>query len=208
VLLLQAFPRGSPLTPDISRGILKFASDERMVKLQEELYGDASCPDKDDSQTSSSLTLHSFRGLFIITGASSMLALILHIVITLCNHRHDFSNDNVQSSWRTWFAILLKIFHEGDGPSITPDKDETAMTNVGSTIESPQSIPNHVIENLDLDSDAGSTTEGEGTPGREVSVQDTEPMSFAYMHSGSGHNAVASLSRSGSSIRRRQISIE
>uniref|UniRef100_A0ACD5YFI8 Uncharacterized protein n=1 Tax=Avena sativa TaxID=4498 RepID=A0ACD5YFI8_AVESA len=203
-----AFPRGSPLTPDISRGILKFASEERMAKLEEELYGDTPCPDKDDSQTSSSLTLHSFRGLFIITGASSMLALILHIVITLYNHRHDFSSDDGQSSWRRWLTILSKIFHEGDGPSNTPDKDETAMANVGSIIESPQSMPNHIIENLDLDTDTGSTLEGEGTPGREVSIQDAEPMTFAYMHSGSGRSRVASLSRSGSSIRRRQTSME
>uniref|UniRef100_A0ACD5Y1N4 Uncharacterized protein n=1 Tax=Avena sativa TaxID=4498 RepID=A0ACD5Y1N4_AVESA len=203
-----AFPRGSPLTPDISRGILKFASEERMAKLQEGLYGNTPCPDKDDSQTSSSLTLHSFRGLFIITGASSMMALILHIVITLYNHRHDFSSDDSHSSWRRWLATLSNIFHEGDSPSNTPDKDETVMANVGSTIESPQSTPNHIIENLDSDTDTGNTAEGEGTPGREVSVEDVEPMSFAYMHCGSGHSGVASLSRSGSSIRRRQTSME
>ena len=208
VLLLQAFPRGSPLTPDISRGILKFSSDERMVKLEEELYDNKSCPDKDDSQTSSSLTLHSFRGLFIITGSSSLLALILHIVITLCNHRHDFSSDNGQSSWRSWLVILSKIFHEGDSPSNTPDKDEPEIANVGSTIESPRSISDHIIENLDSDTDTGSPQEGEGTPGREVSVQDAEPMSFSYMHSEREHRGVAYLSRSGSSIRRRQISME
>ncbi|CAM0951461.1 unnamed protein product [Alopecurus aequalis] len=199
-----AFPLGSPLTPDISRGILKFASDERMVKLQKELYRGESCPDKDDSQTSSSLTLHSFVGLFAITGASSLLALILHVVITLFNHRHDFSGGNGQSSWRSMIAILSKI----DSPPNTPDKDVLAMANVGSTIEIPVSVPSHIITNLDSDTDTGSPPEGEGTPGREVSVQDAEPMSFAYMHSEREHSGVASLSRSGSSIRRRQISTE
>jgi hypothetical protein len=217
VLLLQAFTRGSPLTSDISRGILKFASNGTMDELQKDLYGPTSCPDKDDSQTSSSLTLNSFKGLFIITGASSMLALILHIVITVYTHRHDFNSDSSHSSWRTWLAILLKIFHESDSPSNTPVKDEPTMANVGGTVESPASPPdsdtdtgsppNHIITNLDSYTDTGSPPDV-GTPGREVAVQDAKPLSFAYMHSGSGHSGVASLSRSGSSIRRRQISME
>ncbi|XP_051187711.1 glutamate receptor 2.9 isoform X2 [Lolium perenne] len=212
-----AFTRGSPLTSDISRGILKFASNGTMDELQKDLYGPTSCPDKDDSQTSSSLTLNSFKGLFIITGASSMLALILHIVITVYTHRHDFNSDSSHSSWRTWLAILLKIFHESDSPSNTPVKDEPAMANVGGTVESPASPPdsdtdtgsppNHIITNLDSYTDTGSPPDV-GTPGREVAVQDAKPLSFAYMHSGSGHSGVASLSRSGSSIRRRQISME
>ncbi|KAF7065615.1 hypothetical protein CFC21_071703 [Triticum aestivum] len=204
-----AFPRGSPLTPDISRGILKFASDDRMVKMQKDLYGDTSCPDKDDSQTSSSLTLHSFQGLFIISGASSVLALILHAAITIYNNRHEFSSDSSQSSWRRWPAILSKLFHGDDSPSNTPDKDEAAAENAGGAVETPLSIhiPNHIVEHLS-DTDTGSPPEGEGTPGRELSVQDTEPLSFAYMHSEREQNRAASLSRSGSLIRRRQISME
>ncbi|XP_044948300.1 glutamate receptor 2.9-like [Hordeum vulgare subsp. vulgare] len=204
-----AFPRGSPLTPDISRGILKFASDDRMVKMQNELYGYTSCPDKDDSQTSSSLTLHSFQGLFIISGVSSVLALVLHAVITIYNNRHEFSSDSSQSSWRRWPVVLSKLFHGDDSPSNTPVEDEAATENVGSAVETPLSIriPGHIVEHLS-NTETGSPQEGEGTPGREISVQDTEPLSFAYMHSERGQNRVASLSRSGSSIRRRQISME
>ncbi|KAM3257609.1 hypothetical protein ACQJBY_049741 [Aegilops geniculata] len=204
-----AFPRGSPLTPDISRGILKFASDDRMVKMQKDLYGETSCPDKDDSQTSSSLTLQSFQGLFIISGASSVLALILHAAITIYNNQHEFNSDGSQSPWRRWPAILSKLFHGDDDPSNTPDKDEAAAENVGSAVETPLSIriPSHIVEHLS-DTDTGSPPEGDGTPGRELSVQDTEPLSFAYMHSEREQNRAASLSRSGSSIRRRQISME
>lgn len=49
--------------------------------------------------------------------------------------------------------------------------------------ESPWSMSNHIIENVDSDTDTGSIPEGEGTPGREVSNQDPGPPSFAYMHS-------------------------
>ncbi|KAL6660689.1 hypothetical protein ACP70R_001724 [Stipagrostis hirtigluma subsp. patula] len=176
----KAFPRGSPLAPEISREILQLASSHRMTELEKQLYGDKTCPDKDDSQTSSSLTLHSFLGLFLITGTSSMLALILHIVITLYNHRSHLISASRQSSWHGLLAILSKIFNEHENSSNTPDKDEPAMADVHHTTESPLSISNHIIENFNSDTDVGSP-EGEGTPGREVSIHDPDPPSFAYM---------------------------
>ncbi|OEL24842.1 Glutamate receptor 2.8 [Dichanthelium oligosanthes] len=178
-----AFPRGSPLTPEISRGILELASNGTMAELEKELYGDTICPDKDDSQTSSSLTLHSFLGLFIITGASSLLALILHAGITLYSNRSHLISAHSQGSWGGLLAILPKIFHEHDNSSNTPDKDEMGIPNVNPTAESTCSMSNHTMENFDLDTDMGSPLEGEGTPGREVSNQDPGPPSFAYMHS-------------------------
>jgi len=178
--ILQAFPRGSPLTTEISRGILELASNGRMAVLEKEfLYVDTMCPDK-DSQTSSSLTLHSFIGLFMITGASSLLALVLHVGITLYNIWTHFISACSQGPWRGPVVILFKIFHEHDDSSNTPDKDETGVANVDPTIESPWSRSNHIIENFDSDTE---TAGGEGTPGREVSNQDPGPPSFAYMHS-------------------------
>ncbi|KAF8657769.1 hypothetical protein HU200_059929 [Digitaria exilis] len=178
-----AFPRGSPLTPEISRGILELASNGTMAELEKELYGDTVCPDKNDSQTSSSLTLHSFLGLFIITGASSLLALVLHVGITLYSNRSHLIDAHRQGSWRGSFAILSKIFHEHDNSSNTQDKDETGMANPDPIVEIPWSMSSHTIENFDMDTDMGSPLEGEGTPGREVSNQDPGPPSFAYMHS-------------------------
>jgi glutamate receptor, ionotropic, plant len=154
-----------------------------MDELEKKLYGDTSCPDKDDSQTSSSLTLHSFLGLFIITGASSLLALILHVIITLYDHRSNWINGSGQISWRELLAILVKIFHERDSAN-TPDEEVPGMEDIDpATAESPWSMSNHVIENVDSDTDTGSTPEGEGTPGREVANQGPGPLSFAYMHS-------------------------
>ncbi|CAN6217739.1 unnamed protein product [Urochloa humidicola] len=179
-----AFPRGSPLTPEISRGLLELASNGTMAELEKDLYGgDTMCPDKVDSQTSSSLTLHSFLGLFMITGASSLLALVLHVGITFYDNRSHLVSACSQGSWRGSLAILSKIFHEPDNMSNTPDADETRIANVDPIVESPWSMSNHIIENFDSDTDTGSPAGGEGTPGREVSNQDPGPPSFAYMHS-------------------------
>ncbi|KAL6655759.1 hypothetical protein ACP70R_006585 [Stipagrostis hirtigluma subsp. patula] len=175
-----AFPQGSPLTSEISREILQFASSNRMAQLEKQLYGETTCPDKDDSQTSSSLTLHSFLGLFLITGATSMLALVVHVVITLYNHQSHFISGSRQSSWRGLLANLSKIFHEHDNN--TPNEGEPRMADVDHTIESPWRTSNHIIENVDSDTSTESL-EGEGMPGREVSVQDLDPPPFAYTHS-------------------------
>lgn len=154
-----------------------------MAQLERELYNNRTCPDKDDSQTSSSLTLRSFLGLFIITGASSLLALFLHVVITLYNHRHDLSSaSSSQSSWCGWFAILLKIFHEGDRPN-APQLDEPTVSNANTTADTPWSTPDHhIIENVDSGSDVESIREED----REDFVQGPDPPSFAYMHSERG----------------------
>ncbi|KAM3257606.1 hypothetical protein ACQJBY_049739 [Aegilops geniculata] len=118
-----AFPLGSPLTADITRGILKLASSGKMAELQKELYGDKSCPDKDDSQTSSSLTLHSFQGLFSISGACSILALILHALIT---KKGVFSR---------WFAsICSKLFHKSNRLQIVM----RPAANAGNTGSPPE----------------------------------------------------------------------
>jgi hypothetical protein len=175
VLLLQAFPRGSPLTPDISRGILKLESNGRMVELQKALYGDKSCPDKDNFQTSSSLTLRSFQGLFIISGACSVLALTLHAVRTIYSSPHGSSSASTQSLWRRWLAILSKVFHKGGSPSTTPDNGEPTTP-------------------IDSTGDTGSPPEGEHA--------DAGPLSSPPMRGYSGRHI---LSTNWSSMRRRQI---
>ncbi|XP_051187708.1 glutamate receptor 2.9 isoform X2 [Lolium perenne] len=172
---LKAFPRGSPLTPDISRGILKLESNGRMVELQKALYGDKSCPDKDNFQTSSSLTLRSFQGLFIISGACSVLALTLHAVRTIYSSPHGSSSASTQSLWRRWLAILSKVFHKGGSPSTTPDNGEPTTP-------------------IDSTGDTGSPPEGEHA--------DAGPLSSPPMRGYSGRHI---LSTNWSSMRRRQI---
>lgn len=159
MLFLQAFPRGSPLTSEISRGILELASNGRMDELEKQLYGHRSCPDKDDSQTSSSLTSRSFLGLFVITGTSSLLALISHVIATLYDHRGHWINGGSQISWRELLAVLFKIFHERDS-SNTPDKEEPGMEGIyPTTAETPCSMSTHIIKNADSGTDMVSTSD-------------------------------------------------
>ncbi|KAK6241912.1 hypothetical protein SCA6_007301 [Theobroma cacao] len=75
-----AFPRGSPLVPYISRAILKVREDTIMDNIEKKYFKHqvtslySAAPISADSR---SLSLHSFGGLFIITGIATLLALVI-----------------------------------------------------------------------------------------------------------------------------------
>ncbi|XP_078150597.1 glutamate receptor 2.7-like [Carex rostrata] len=85
-----AFPKGSPLVPDVSKKILEVMESNTMTKFDEELYGSSTFTDKGDTSSSTSLTFNSFMGLFLITGVSSILALIIHAFFSIFQ-RHNIS---------------------------------------------------------------------------------------------------------------------
>ncbi|KAM6541994.1 hypothetical protein CsatB_006441 [Cannabis sativa] len=74
-----AFPKGSPLVPDISRAILKVTEGKKMKDMEDVWFKkDTNCPDPNNMFSSNSLGLESFWGLFLIGGVASSLALDLN----------------------------------------------------------------------------------------------------------------------------------
>ncbi|XP_058226997.1 glutamate receptor 2.7-like [Rhododendron vialii] len=63
-----AFPKESPLVPDVSRAILNVSEQDVMTRIDEEwLGGGVTCAEQNGATvTSNSLTLDSFKGLFIV----------------------------------------------------------------------------------------------------------------------------------------------
>ncbi|CBI17828.3 unnamed protein product, partial [Vitis vinifera] len=81
-----AFPKGSPLVQDISRAIAKLRADGELHKIQQTWFQDHSVFKKQESLTKPSiLDSYSFRGLFLVTGTSSTLALIIFYVFLIKN---------------------------------------------------------------------------------------------------------------------------
>ncbi|WMV34960.1 hypothetical protein MTR67_028345 [Solanum verrucosum] len=67
-----AFPKGSPLVPDVSRAVLKVMEGDMNNIIQKWFGNETDCPQKDIMDiTSDSLTLDSFKGLFLIAGVSA-----------------------------------------------------------------------------------------------------------------------------------------
>ncbi|KAK3435608.1 hypothetical protein EUGRSUZ_C00260, partial [Eucalyptus grandis] len=72
-----AFPKGSPLVPDISASIAKLREDGKLYLIGQNWFKDHSLfPNQDSATEVARLDLYSFRGLFLITGITSTVALI------------------------------------------------------------------------------------------------------------------------------------
>ncbi|KAG0479619.1 hypothetical protein HPP92_010477 [Vanilla planifolia] len=186
------FPRGSPLAPEVSRSILKLLESDKMVDIEKNLYQNMSCPiEEEDDTNSSSLSFHSFWGLFLITGVASMTALLLYLVRFLYRCREVLRTlEPGCSTWRK-IVFLAKLYDQRDffhrpnshiakeqGPIASHDITPSAAATSGA--QTPSSISNLAFESFEseeeIDNDLSSEEEHTG---REISRQNPEPPSFA-----------------------------
>ncbi|KAJ0111650.1 hypothetical protein Patl1_03149 [Pistacia atlantica] len=94
-----AFRKGSPLVPYMSRAIAKLRENGKLMKLENEWFKRLSTFASEDDDTSSvvkPLTLDSFRGLFLISGVSSALALVVLYSFKLYKNWHFVKNFNLR----------------------------------------------------------------------------------------------------------------
>ncbi|XP_047948804.1 glutamate receptor 2.7-like [Salvia hispanica] len=84
-----AFPKGSPLVFDVSQEILRLKEDKDLVRITKKWLGDEKdCPIGNGAlSTSHRLSPDSFRGLFVIAGMSSTLALAIFLSNFLYENR-------------------------------------------------------------------------------------------------------------------------
>ncbi|XP_031247127.1 glutamate receptor 1.2-like [Pistacia vera] len=90
-----AFRKGSPLVPYMSRAIAKLRENGKLMKLEHEWFKRHSTfasEDDDPSSVVKPLTLDSFRGLFLISGVSSALALAVLYSFKLYKNWHFVEN--------------------------------------------------------------------------------------------------------------------
>lgn len=210
LLFRQAFPIGSPLVPDLNRAILTVTESRKMIEFENTLYRNRTCSDDEESAatSSSSLTFNSFWGLFLITGASSVSALILSIIFFALEHRRTLRDRYLDKSLLQRLALFLKLYYEFETSSRNRKKEEPtvpqllgdnnmASHNVDNRPESPSSFSKHTQRHFDSDSDLGTPIGGDDseseaetkaeadtggdTPGREITSQVPDPPSFADM---------------------------
>ncbi|KAF9626536.1 hypothetical protein IFM89_034470 [Coptis chinensis] len=87
------FPKGSPLVPDISRAILNVTEGDKMEAIDSEWFGQQVSCQEQGTTTSESLTLDSFKGLFMIAGVASAIAFIVFFIIFLYEHRNIITSE-------------------------------------------------------------------------------------------------------------------
>ncbi|KAF3664565.1 putative glutamate receptor 2.8-like [Capsicum annuum] len=90
-----AFPKGSPLVPDVSKAVLQVMEGEFMNNVLQKWVGNGTdCPRRDImAMTSESLKLDSFIGLFIIAGASIVFGFLIFILLFLYRCREILATD-------------------------------------------------------------------------------------------------------------------
>ncbi|KAJ0112923.1 hypothetical protein Patl1_03159 [Pistacia atlantica] len=94
-----AFRKGSSLVPYMSRAIAKLRENGKLMKLEHEWFKRQSTfasEDDDPSSVVKPLTLDSFRGLFLISGVSSALALAVLYSFKLYKNWHFVKNFNLR----------------------------------------------------------------------------------------------------------------
>lgn len=87
--IIQIFQKGSPLVEDLSREIARIRLDGTLRSLENKWYeNQIPLPSRNSTMPELSLTLDKLGGLFIISAATSTLALIisffylLHVMVT------------------------------------------------------------------------------------------------------------------------------
>ncbi|XP_039119938.1 glutamate receptor 2.7-like [Dioscorea cayenensis subsp. rotundata] len=187
-----AFPIGSPMVADVSRAILNITENKEIMEPLDNqyLYDDEACSVEEDGSSSSMITFRSFWGLFLITGVTSMLALLIHISMFFYQNWHIVRDTDPELSFGQRLLLLFK-YH--DKPDLNcadtfKEKDEeeeekmVALEMQSTVSASYNGHGDHVVGNEDDDDgDAGTPSEGEGTPGREIGGQFPDPPSFADM---------------------------
>ncbi|PNT72249.1 hypothetical protein BRADI_2g41790v3 [Brachypodium distachyon] len=78
--LAFVFPMDSPMTGDVSRGILALAEGEKLSSIEKAYFGQPdACLSQSSTIGSSNLSFQNFGGLFLITGIASGLMLIFYL---------------------------------------------------------------------------------------------------------------------------------
>ncbi|XP_031105981.1 glutamate receptor 2.8-like [Ipomoea triloba] len=132
-----AFPRGSPLVPDVSRAILSVTESDAMLNITKKwLWNETDCSQQDGTLAASdSLAPESFKGLFIIVGASALSALLIFFCSFLNDNKCILASD--VSIWQK-LSALAKAFCEGKDTS-----RESQKPNEGNVIPSEDAMPEH-----------------------------------------------------------------
>ncbi|KAJ8557772.1 hypothetical protein K7X08_004538 [Anisodus acutangulus] len=182
-----AFPKGSPLVPDFSRAVLKVVEGEFMNNIIQKWFGnETDCPEQDGMAIASdSLTLDSFKGLFLIAGVSAGSALLLFFFSFLYQNREILAtHDSIGKR----LSAIAKVFDEErdncNSKSQKPEANESqAATLFAASEASPEILPDLPLQIPEIRTSDGvgaspaaegfSTTEP-GTPVHETITGTTE----------------------------------
>ncbi|KAK1556873.1 hypothetical protein Q3G72_013743 [Acer saccharum] len=101
------FQKGSPIAANFSEAILKLSESGKLKSLEEKWFAPSpECSANAGNDITENLTLSSFCGLYVISGATSTICFILYLV-RLCQ---DTSQSNIAPSMRSiWSEVVRPV---------------------------------------------------------------------------------------------------
>ncbi|KAH6790011.1 hypothetical protein C2S51_005017 [Perilla frutescens var. frutescens] len=120
-----AFQKGSPLAPDVSRAIMEVRENGKMDGISRTWFGEEGCGCRNvtDGASKAPLKLDNFKGLFIISGVSSLSALAVSLFTFFYKNRHVLAS---RASFKRKLSELAGAFdRERDEKSSSSSSKET-----------------------------------------------------------------------------------
>ncbi|KAF5950621.1 hypothetical protein HYC85_012614 [Camellia sinensis] len=121
-----AFRKGSPLVRNVSTAILHVIEEGKMSEIEKKWLLSDSCPDSSNTVSSSSLSVNSFKGLFVIVGVAASFALIIFMAMLAYEHRSFLMHLDLKVLWRKY---ILKHEDTVTATSIDTHQDQVSPSS-------------------------------------------------------------------------------
>lgn len=103
---MQIFQKGSPIARDFSKAILELLEDGELKSLEDTwLTPIRECPNNATSDGPESLSVKNFLGLYVISGATSSICLLLSCIILVKKFQQHQGNASDESVWNRTVRI-------------------------------------------------------------------------------------------------------
>uniref|UniRef100_J3MXP4 Glutamate receptor n=1 Tax=Oryza brachyantha TaxID=4533 RepID=J3MXP4_ORYBR len=124
-----AFPKGSPYVADLSCAILALTESEEMNLIERKWFGESdgcAATQAGGPFTADSLSFGSFWGLFLITGATSLLCCAIHLATFVAANRRDIRL--LLTSHPSWKGTLRRFAKLYDGKDLSAHTFRSKVT--------------------------------------------------------------------------------
>ncbi|PNT39670.2 hypothetical protein POPTR_004G052500v4 [Populus trichocarpa] len=152
------FQKGSPIAADVSKAILNLSEDGELKNLEEKWFAQSrQCfSNATDNDKTESLSLQSFWGIYIITGATSTICFLLFLFHLLKNYHKQEVEDrgnatpSDKSVWEKTVTLARYIYHgetvtPGESPIPNPSPDIHEWNSSNLELSNPEDTQENLL---------------------------------------------------------------
>nr|XP_004301692.2 PREDICTED: glutamate receptor 2.7-like [Fragaria vesca subsp. vesca] len=157
------FQKGSPIAQDFTKAILQLLEDGELKSLEDTwLTPNRDCPNNATSDVPESLSVKNFMGLYVISGATSTICLLLSFTILLKKYQQHqeayLGNASDESVWNRTVRIARFLYNREFNVPIS------RAPSFVDVLELTSSREEHVIISTPQEVEASNPAQTEGSP--------------------------------------------